>query len=91
MKYLKSAPIGFALALASNSKTWLERVSKDKRSSIIITPCRQQQRKKVLWHWDLLVGDVAYLDEIVVGAARGGAEGGHHEKGNQALKEKLGY
>jgi hypothetical protein len=35
MKYLKGAPIGFALALPSNSKTQLEKVSKDKRSSLL--------------------------------------------------------
>jgi hypothetical protein len=34
-KHLKGAPIGLALALPSNSKTWLERVSKDKPSSLL--------------------------------------------------------
>jgi hypothetical protein len=34
-KHLKGAPIGLALALPSNSKAWLERVSKDKRSSLL--------------------------------------------------------
>ncbi len=34
-KHLKGAPIGLALTLPSNSKTWLERVSKDKRSSLL--------------------------------------------------------
>ncbi len=34
-KHLKSAPIGLALALPSNSTTCLERVSKDKRSSLL--------------------------------------------------------
>jgi hypothetical protein len=34
-KYLKGAPIGLALALPSNSKTQLERVSKDKHSSLL--------------------------------------------------------
>jgi hypothetical protein len=33
-KHLKVAPIGLALALPSNSKTWLERVSRNNRSSI---------------------------------------------------------
>ncbi len=33
-RHLKCAPIGLALALPSNSNTWLERVSKDKRSSL---------------------------------------------------------
>jgi hypothetical protein len=33
-KHLKGPPIGFALALSSNSKTWLERVAKDKPSSL---------------------------------------------------------
>jgi hypothetical protein len=34
-KHLKAAPVGFALALPSNSKTRLERVSKDKPSSYL--------------------------------------------------------
>jgi hypothetical protein len=34
-KLLKGAPIGLALALPSNSKTLLERVSKDKPSSLL--------------------------------------------------------
>jgi hypothetical protein len=34
-KHLKGALIGLALALPSNSKTWLERVSKDKRSNLL--------------------------------------------------------
>jgi hypothetical protein len=34
-KHLKGAPIGFALALPSNSKTRLERVSKEKASSLL--------------------------------------------------------
>jgi len=34
MKHLKGAPIGLALFLPSNSKTALERVSKDKHSSL---------------------------------------------------------
>ncbi len=34
-KHLKGAPIGPALVLPSNSKTWLERVSKGKRSSLL--------------------------------------------------------
>ncbi len=34
-KHLKGPPIGFALALPSNSKTWLERVSKGKPSSLL--------------------------------------------------------
>ncbi len=34
-KHLKGAPIGLTLALPSNSKTWLERVSKDKHSSLL--------------------------------------------------------
>jgi hypothetical protein len=34
-KHLKGAPIGLALALPSNSKTWLERVSKDKSFSLL--------------------------------------------------------
>ncbi len=34
-KHLKGAPIGLALALPSNSKTWLERVSKDKCTSLL--------------------------------------------------------
>jgi hypothetical protein len=34
-KHLKGAPIGLALALPSNSKTSFERVSKDKRSSLL--------------------------------------------------------
>jgi hypothetical protein len=33
--YLKGAPIGLALALPSNSKAQLERVSKDKFSSLL--------------------------------------------------------
>ncbi len=32
---MKGAPIGLALALPSNSKTWLERVSKYKPSSLL--------------------------------------------------------
>jgi hypothetical protein len=35
-KHPKDAPIGLALALPSNSKTWLERVSKDKPSSLLV-------------------------------------------------------
>ncbi len=35
MKHLNGAPIGLALALPSNSKTWLERVSKDKCSNLL--------------------------------------------------------
>ncbi len=34
-KHLKGPPIGFALALPSNSKTRLERVSKDKPPSLL--------------------------------------------------------
>jgi hypothetical protein len=34
-KHLKCVPIGLALALPSNSKTQLERVYKDKRSSLL--------------------------------------------------------
>ncbi len=34
-KHLKCVPIGLALALPSNSKTWLERVSKDKHASLL--------------------------------------------------------
>jgi hypothetical protein len=34
-KHLKGTPIGLALALPSNSKNWLERVSKDKPSSLL--------------------------------------------------------
>ncbi len=34
-KHLKGTPIGPALALPSNSKTWLERVFKDKPSSLL--------------------------------------------------------
>jgi hypothetical protein len=34
-KHLKGAPIGLALALPSNSKTWLARVSKDEPSSLL--------------------------------------------------------
>jgi hypothetical protein len=34
-KHLKGTPIGLALALPSNSKTWLERVSKEKHSSLL--------------------------------------------------------
>ncbi len=34
-KHLKGPPIGFALALPSNSKTQLERVSKGKPSSLL--------------------------------------------------------
>jgi hypothetical protein len=34
-KHLKDAPIGLALALPSNSKTWQERVSKVKNSSLL--------------------------------------------------------
>jgi hypothetical protein len=34
-KHLKGAPIGLALALPSNSKTRLERVSKEKHSSLL--------------------------------------------------------
>jgi hypothetical protein len=34
-KHLKGAPIGLALALPSNSKTRLERVSKEKPSSLL--------------------------------------------------------
>jgi hypothetical protein len=34
-KHLKGAPIGLALALPSNSKTLLERVSKEKASSLL--------------------------------------------------------
>jgi hypothetical protein len=34
-KYLKVAPIGFALPLTLNTKTWLERVSKDKCPSLL--------------------------------------------------------
>ncbi len=33
--HLKGTPIGLALALPSNSKTWLERVSKDKPSNLL--------------------------------------------------------
>ncbi len=31
----EDTPIGLALALPSNSKTWLERISKDKPSSLL--------------------------------------------------------
>jgi hypothetical protein len=34
-KHLKGTPIGLALALPSNSKTWLERVSKGKPSRLL--------------------------------------------------------
>ncbi len=34
-KHLKGSPTGFALALPSNSKTWLERVPKGKASSLL--------------------------------------------------------
>jgi hypothetical protein len=34
-KQLKGAANGLALALSSNSKTWLERVSKEKPSSLL--------------------------------------------------------
>ncbi len=34
-KYLKGAQIGLAMALPSNSKAWLERVSKDEPSSLL--------------------------------------------------------
>jgi hypothetical protein len=34
-KHLKGAPIGLPLAMPSNSKTLLERVSKDKCSSLL--------------------------------------------------------
>jgi hypothetical protein len=34
-KHLKGPPIGFALALLTNSKTWLERVSKDRPSNLL--------------------------------------------------------
>jgi hypothetical protein len=34
-KHLKGAPIGLILALPSNSKTWQERVSKGKPSSLL--------------------------------------------------------
>ncbi len=34
-KHLEGAPIGLAQALPSNSKTWLERISKGKPSSLL--------------------------------------------------------
>jgi len=34
-KHLKGAPIGLAVALPSNSKTWLESISKDKLSILL--------------------------------------------------------
>ncbi len=34
-KHLKGTPIGLALALPSNSKTWLEKVYKDKPFSLL--------------------------------------------------------
>ncbi len=45
-KHLKGPPIGLALALPSKSKTWVERVSKDKPSNFI-RPRRLWWRKKV--------------------------------------------
>ncbi len=46
----ESAPIGLALALPSNYKTWLERVSKDKPSSLLglIISDEETKKKKVL-------------------------------------------
>ena len=37
---------------------------------------------------NLLVGDGAELRDVVVGAAGCGAESGHHEERDQALKHK---
>jgi hypothetical protein len=34
-KHLKGAPIGLALDFPSNSKTWLESISKDKHSTLL--------------------------------------------------------
>jgi hypothetical protein len=44
-KHLKGAPIGLALALPSNSKTGLERVSKDKPNSLLGLPVNDEGKK----------------------------------------------
>jgi hypothetical protein len=44
-KHLKGASIGLVLALTSNSKTWPERVSKDKRSSLLGLIVSDEERK----------------------------------------------
>jgi len=44
-KHLKGAPIGLALALPLNSKTWLERVSKDKPSSLLGLVINDERKK----------------------------------------------
>jgi hypothetical protein len=49
-KHLKGAPIGLALALLTNSKTSLERVSKDKPSSLLGLLISNEE-KSVLYHW----------------------------------------
>ncbi len=48
---MTGVPIGLALALPTNSKTRLERVSKDKRSSLLVVII-SDKGKKVLYYWD---------------------------------------
>jgi hypothetical protein len=47
-KHLKVAPIGLALALPSNSKTWLERVSKENSSSIFGLFISDEEKKSYI-------------------------------------------
>jgi hypothetical protein len=45
MKHLKGPPIGFVLALPSNYKTWLERVTKCKPSSLLGLIVSDEEKK----------------------------------------------
>jgi hypothetical protein len=47
-KHLKGALIGLALALPSNSKTWLERVSREKPSSLLGLVISDEEKKVLL-------------------------------------------
>jgi len=80
-KHLKGTPIGLALALPSNTKTWLERVSKEKHSSLfnlfvsdaeqkfyaIDSRCFQTFTWKILWKM-LFINHTLTLEPHCVGS-----------------------
>ncbi len=61
-KHLKGAPIGLTLALPSNYNTWLERVSKDKPSSLLGLVISDEGKKFYnIGHWCQSYNNTSFL------------------------------